>query len=363
MIAVVADDFSGAAETAGVAFRHGLDAEVALEVPAAASAAVVAVDTDTRALQPEAAADCVRRTFGALRAAETDWLYKKIDSVLRGPLVAELTAALEALGLARALVVPANPQLGRAILDGRYVISGVPLDETGFRDDPEHPARSSWVLDLVGRGARLPVRVIGRGGALPERGIAIAEAESVEDLAVWAARLDSATLAAGAAPFFGEILRARLGESRRRTVALGSSGATLFVVGSRSDASRRFVADLQEHGVAVLGIPDAAAAIEALEQRGAAALALPRNAAGLVASVLARVAVERIFIEGGGTASAVVRQLGWRRLEVVAELAPGAVALRPLGQAGPTLFTKPGSYCWPDAILGAILGGSDAARP
>ena len=51
MILVVADDLSGAAELAGIAFAHGLTAEVQTELQPRTDAQVICLDTDTRRLE------------------------------------------------------------------------------------------------------------------------------------------------------------------------------------------------------------------------------------------------------------------------------------------------------------------------
>ena len=56
-------------------------------------------------------------------------------------MVAEIEAVLGPLGLRRALLVPANPALGRVIRGGCYFIDGIPIDKTDFGQDPEYPAR------------------------------------------------------------------------------------------------------------------------------------------------------------------------------------------------------------------------------
>jgi uncharacterized protein YgbK (DUF1537 family) len=58
-------------------------------------------------------------------------------------------------------------------------------------------------------------------------------------------------------------------------------------------------------------------------------------------------AVDRVYVEGGATAAALVQELGWSALEVIGEIAPGVTTLKP--HALKMLLTiKPGSYPgWP----------------
>ena len=56
MIVVIADDLTGAAELAGIAFSHGLTAEVQIEFNSKADADIICLDTNTRILTAEDAA-------------------------------------------------------------------------------------------------------------------------------------------------------------------------------------------------------------------------------------------------------------------------------------------------------------------
>ena len=48
MIVVIADDLAGAAEMGGMAWRHGLAAEIQLELDASTDADLIVVDANTR---------------------------------------------------------------------------------------------------------------------------------------------------------------------------------------------------------------------------------------------------------------------------------------------------------------------------
>ena len=43
--------------------------------------------------------------------------------------------------------------------------------------------------------------------------------------------------------------------------------------------------------------------------------------------------------------------MGWNRLAVEAELAPGVVTLSVIGGGSEQLTIKPGSYPWPESLL------------
>ncbi len=68
-----------------------------------------------------------------------------------------------------------------------------------------------------------------------------------------------------------------------------------------------------------------------------------------------------VFAEGGATAVALAQQMGWGRLRVIAELAPGVVAMS-VGTTGISLVVKPGSYEWPESVAGAPLEARTPVR-
>ena len=123
-VLIQADDFSGAAEVGECFARQGFDTRILLE-PSSATSDVVVVDTHSRSSSTEEAAAAVARVFGSREAARTRVLFKKIDSLWRGNVGAEV-AALTDLGC-HVLVAGALPQLRRTVVDGRPYADGVPL--------------------------------------------------------------------------------------------------------------------------------------------------------------------------------------------------------------------------------------------
>jgi uncharacterized protein YgbK (DUF1537 family) len=81
-----------------------------------------------------------------------------------------------------------------------------------------------------------------------------------------------------------------------------------------------------------------------------AARLLARHLVRIAASVLQRAQVGQIFVEGGATAIELVRRVGWNRLTVLREVAPGVATLRIAAEPSLCLTIKPGSYTWPDQI-------------
>ena len=149
-VAVIADDLTGAADSGVQLARAGYRTAVAFRgspVPPAEDLDAVAVDTDSRAMSAESAAKLVVEAGQSVRGARV--VFKKVDSTLRGPVAAELSAALEATGRRVAVVCPAFPDAGRTVSGGVLLVNGVPVHETGFRDDPVTPVRKSYLPALL----------------------------------------------------------------------------------------------------------------------------------------------------------------------------------------------------------------------
>ncbi len=382
MIVVVADDFSGAAELAGAAWRHGLKAALATGAAPEPAGEVTVLDTDSRGLAPEAAAARLEALAKRVAGWKPRWVYKKTDSVLRGPVAAECLALAGGLGLRRVVLAPANPRRGRIVSGGRLLVDGAPVNETVFAEDPDCPARAAEVGALLARGGREgDAAHVARGSRhWPETGLVAPDAELGSDLAVLARRLTPGDLPAGALEFFEAVLAARV---RARPGAVedvfpGTPGAAaLLVCGSAASWAAR-EARFQAAGLPVCLLPEDAALDAAWAERVAGewrtrggllmGLGAPRRegappalAARLAAAAAAVVreaeANASVFAEGGATAAALARAAGWERFEVLGEPAPGTCALKPVAAGAPRFVVKPGSYDWPPAMEMAMLEG------
>jgi D-threonate/D-erythronate kinase len=381
MIGVIADDLTGAAEIGAVGWRHGLRAEVVVEGEPGRDADLICLDTDSRLCPPEEAAQRARKAALVLRNRGAEWIYKKTDSLLRGNVTPEIEAILKELDLSGALLVPANPSLGRTIVDGQYLVHGSPVHETEFSRDPSHPRSSPRILDLLAQPSLMPLFVRKPSEPLPARGIVVGEVANSGNLLHWAFRRDSKWLMAGGSEFFGSLLK----PGKPCPQAGLPPGRELFVCGSASEATRKFVAMQAKKGVPVLSLPETVAFEGALSSKQMSALATAAAAAfeaeprvilhaglapladaalaGMLAMHLVRVAervlqaeeVAHVLAEGGATAVALARRMGWQRLAVTEELAPGVATLSVLGGGSLFLTIKPGSYAWPKIVRNKSL--------
>tara|TARA_Y100001934_G_C12373143_1_gene787634 strand:- start:366 stop:1502 length:1137 start_codon:yes stop_codon:yes gene_type:complete len=377
MIVIIADDISGAAELAGVARAHGLRSEVHTVFQPDTNAEVIAIDTESRSLSPNEAAEKVGEIARQVFDLNPDWIYKKTDSVCRGNLIAEIEAIMEAISADQTVLIPANPEKARTIQDGSYQIEGVPLDQTAFAEDPEYPARTADVLQLLGSRNRELRTIESNAASIP--GINVPDVQTRQHLENRAAECEPGILTAGAAEFFAALLRNRVVPRTYSDPAENSTGRTLFVCGSWSGWSGGRVEDCKQRRIPTVTMPESLFTHDnAPSERGWAnevcsafdgsdtvmmaiggtqvsdidpSLFIERLSRSLQL-VLEGTKVGRLCLEGGATAATVARQLNWHRLEVMDPIAFGIASMRVVRAKAPTLYIKPGSYPWPDMIWG-----------
>ncbi len=393
-LTIIADDLTGACDT-GCLFAGPAPVGVIAEPGLGRSdAAVVAVDTESRALVASDADRRVRAAASRLGSRlHAGPLFKKIDSTLRGPVAAELAALLDTGGWDGALVCPAFPAQGRVVRDGVLHVDGVPAHETAIGRDRHYPGATSDVaVILAGGGARaihrLPLAAV-RAGAEAVRdalgraagGLVAADAETDADLAVLAGATAPrlAWLLAGSAGL-GQAIASAL-HFPRATVSLPPGRAWLWVVGSLHAASRAQLAALESAGAAGVYLgggedegatsPDISAVLRALGHGRPAFLAsapgarrapreVSRALGAATARVLADAAPDVLAVTGGETAYEVLQALGATRLDLLGApasgLALGALTVARSDVRPLPLLAKAGGFGARDLFLTLLEG-------
>ena len=202
----------------------------------------------------------------------------------------------------------------------------------------------------------------------PIAAIAVPDVASGVDLDRLVQSLDGTMLPAGAADFFAAVLTQRGFPARTSAFSdLPLDSPALLVCGSpaawklREGESRAAglpviklagddcwlalaVEHLHKHGILVLGTGNTTSLADesndSFSRFTAAAAELIRQSNPAV-----------VLAEGGATAAALARHLGWSRLTAVAIAPAGVGILRPVTALPSTLVLfKPGSYPWPAAI-------------
>jgi len=340
-LVIVADDLTGACDAAGTLTRYG-PVLVALDgkIP---SGRIAAIDLDTRRLD---AARARRRVARAVRSIEPEAvLYKKVDSQLRGNLVAELNGVLD-VRPGPLLFIPALPEENRVAVAGIYRIAG---------------RRISLRRALAGLASRLQFADPTRPLHLAANGSVVltGDATSRRDLRRWAALLQGLRVAtaAGSAGLAAEVLRA-LGWRRLRTRARWRPARrTLVAIGSQDVRARQQLRRLAEARKRVIRRPrDGRQILSDLSQ----GLALVEGDAGPLAQTVARLdppAIDALVLCGGETARAVLARSGATMLLVQAEILPRIPLATIKGGSfqGRRVVTKAGSFGPPDALVRAVV--------
>ncbi|GAB3917539.1 four-carbon acid sugar kinase family protein [Larkinella terrae] len=372
MIAVIADDFTGAAELGGIGMSFGLEVEMAMSVDLRSTADLLVITTDSRSVSEEAAVQKVTEISADLQAMKPHLIYKKIDSVLRGHVIAETMAQLRVLNVPKALLIPANPALGRTLVGGHYFVNGKPIHQTHFTDDPEFPVTESDVLKRF-RGKADAVFVRSQSEQLPDDGIVIGEVAKPADLSAWVNRIDNRTLVGGGSGFFSAILASEHPSKASATEPVKWGTRWLYVCGSAFGERVELVKKAANTGYSVYYLPEQAAdfddhdwvsgmatslqqskpvllAIDPIRVQRSDALQLRTAMAKAVKAVLEKTGVHELVIEGGSTASAVLQESGITRLIPTEELATGVVRSVAIGKVDLHVTVKPGSYRWPSGL-------------
>ncbi|MEZ3501297.1 four-carbon acid sugar kinase family protein [Pantoea sp. KPR_PJ] len=266
-VLVIADDFTGANDAGSGLAQAGARVHVLFNserLPDAAVADVWVISTDSRAISE---AEAAARTATVIRQHDAfirqGWLFKKIDSTLRGNIGAEVRAALATSGKKRALIVPAVPRLGRITRHGKVEVNGVPLIDTEYASDPKTPVISAHVLTqlrIAGSEIDLATLRSDRFSArlAQQQGVVVIDAEQESDIALIlaaAAQLDETPLLVGAAGLsdaLGGLLAA--GSGGGRSGVFGHTPAmqqvaraptpVLAVIGSMSASAQQQIAGL-----------------------------------------------------------------------------------------------------------------------
>ena len=249
---IVADDLTGAMDVAGPLAARGMSTWVVASVGGCTratlpAAEVVSINADSRHLSEERAAQRVRSVVRDLIDPDCEILIKKIDSTLRGNVVVETLAMLEASGRSAAVVAAAFPRQGRTVVEGAVQVHGVALKDTNFARDALSPPPLEPLHVLFRRAdAHADVRSIGRGAPVapaPARGrrIFVVDSTSDEDLRTTLRSLEGRlrdTLLVGSAGIAEALAEVHFEQASATFTAPAVQGPLLFVVGSRTRAER-----------------------------------------------------------------------------------------------------------------------------
>jgi D-threonate/D-erythronate kinase len=386
LIAVIADDLTGAADT-GVQLVHaGYRTAVFFRATEGLEDDLDAVsfDTDSRLMPAGFAA---KRVVDAAHVArEARIVYKKLDSTLRGNVAAELAAALGGARRGRVVVAPAFPAAGRITVGGSQRVHGVPVDETEMANDPHTPVREAHVpsllADTFSSVGTLSVEDLADHErvrrTLEDCECVVVDAERDADLeALVRAVSDPARVlwagSAGLALALGSVYPGPCAGTAG--VQRGPVRPVLVVVGSLSGVAREQVMRLVEaHGAVDVPVDDresnavhkavgaardvlaggACAIVRSPEERVASRESVLGDLAGVAALLSEEGLFEGLVLTGGATAVGVARRLGASGIRLEGEVETGVPMGALIGPRPYPVVTKAGGFGGPDTLEGAV---------
>ena len=145
---VIADDFTGALDT-GVQFSNqGTQTLVSTKadidyqnIPD--NIEVLVLNTDSRHLSFAAAYSKIRDIILQIQTEDIPYIYKKVDSALRGNISAEMKALIDYSEQDSIPFLPAYPEMNRVLIEGHLYIDDILVTETVFANDPYEPVVES----------------------------------------------------------------------------------------------------------------------------------------------------------------------------------------------------------------------------
>ena len=371
-VLIVADDLTGAMDSAGPFAGIGVEtwvvaAPMQCDPATIARARVVSVNTDSRHLPAVQAATRVCDIVRRLGPGVFDVVVKKIDSTLRGNVVAETLVLLEISGRRAAVIAPAFPAQGRTVKSGVVHVNGVPLAETAFARDALSPPPLAPLQQVFSEAH--PGLGVATAGAADDFSsgsnirIWITDGVTDADLAATVSAVQGQLgelLLAGSAGITKALAHACFGAAVSQEAPKGLTGTIVFVVGSRAIKSAEQVESLmQEPGTRVLRAPNGRLSqIEFPAARNLVLNATTGDAGGegdalQVAADMARNAIEAVrrthaqalVATGGDTAIAILTLSGNPALQVLGNLMPGIPYARIRVDGAPLwLVTKAGGF-------------------
>jgi D-threonate/D-erythronate kinase len=357
VVRIVADDLTGALDAAAPLVGLAGPLPVLWDAAAAAQASgSFALDSESRE-RPAPAEPWLAALGGA------DLAYKKIDSLLRGRTVDEITACLESGQFASAVIAPAFPAQQRITRAGRQFWRPTPTAAW-------QPVEAELLAELRRRG--LPIRHAPSSGDVAGDGFFLCDAIAEEDLAAIAhagGGLTTPMLWIGTAG----LARALAGPAAP-AVPTAPPLPLLAVIGSHHPVTLAQTAQLAAHAPEALTTirldsahpgttVEALAAALSVHGRAALVFALPDGTGAEIAGPLfdhgMALAIEEIApprslaVTGGATLFRLARALEARSLLVTGELMPGIAVSRLEGGRWPgaTVLSKSGAFGAPDLLV------------
>ena len=413
ILGIIADDFTGATDIAGMLVKNGMRTIQTIGVPAKGTIPddvdAVVVALKTRSI---AAKDAIAQSLDALKTLQAAgcvrFFFKycsTFDSTDQGNIGPVGDALLDALEAAQAIYCPAFPENARTIFFGHLFVGDLLLSDTHMRHHPLNPMTDSSLVRVLARQTKhkvglVPLKQVQAGSAtlrdaldkLAADGVrhVIVDAVADTDLGIIGEAVGDDVLVTGGS---GVALGLPAAYRRRGLLAHKSGadalpaigGSAAVLAGSCSAATLGQIANFKGahlaldtdaicrgepvgdkalawakgklgNGPILLSASDKPEAVKALQQKygvekssHAIESTMAQLAKGLVAA-----GVGRLVVAGGETSGAVVGALDVTALRIGPEIDPGVPWTASVGSKPLLLALKSGNFGAPDFFTKAF---------
>ena len=413
ILGIIADDFTGATDIAGMLVKGGMRTIQTIGLPAQGTipddvdAVVVALKTRSIPAQ-----DAITQSLGALKALQAAgcerFFFKycsTFDSTDQGNIGPVGDALLDSLASRQAIYCPAFPENGRTIFFGHLFVGDLLLSDTHMRHHPLNPMTDSSLVRVLARQTKhkvglVPLKQVQAGSAtvrsaldkLAAEGVrhVIVDAVADTDLGIIGEAVGDDVLVSGGS---GVALGLPAAYRRRSLLAHKSGadalprvgGASAVLAGSCSAATLGQIANFKGahlaldtdaicrgepvsdkaliwakdklgNGPILLSASDKPEAVKALQSKYGvekSSQAIERTMAALATGLVAA-GVGRLVVAGGETSGAVVGALDVTALRIGPEIDPGVPWTASVGGKPLLLALKSGNFGAPDFFTKAF---------
>ncbi len=413
ILGIIADDFTGATDIAGMLVKNGMRTIQTIGVPAKGTIPddvdAVVVALKTRSI---AAKDAIAESLDALKTLQAAgcvrFFFKycsTFDSTDKGNIGPVGDALLDALGAAQTIYCPAFPENARTIFFGHLFVGDLLLSDTHMRHHPLNPMTDSSLVRVLAKQTKhkvglVPLKQVQSGSAslraaldkLAGDGVrhVIVDAVADTDLGIIGEAVGDDVLITGGS---GVALGLPAAYRRRGLLQHKSgadslpriSGAAAVLAGSCSAATLGQIANFKGahlaldtdaicrgepvgdkalawakdklgNGPILLSASDKPEAVKALQQKYGvekSSHAIENTMAQLATGLIAA-GVGRLVVAGGETSGAVVGALDVTALRIGPEIDPGVPWTASVGAKPLLLALKSGNFGAPDFFTKAF---------
>ena len=188
-ILIIADDITGSLDTGAKFSARGLSTEIFgiedfEQKLNKCTSDVAVINSETRHVTEGEAYKTVFSIVTVALKMRIPVILKKIDSVLRGHIGAELEAASDASGGKDVFLIPAYPDQGRTTVGGVQYLNGIPINQSEFSEDKLNPVTESNISKIIARESDIKVISLKASDPPKELGnsVVILDALTAEDI-------------------------------------------------------------------------------------------------------------------------------------------------------------------------------------